>query len=254
MRVGYAAGGARRGAGAGRPARPLRPVVRRGRVAAGARRAQRDGRGDGRRRRVAGGADRAPQGVRRRRVCGSSPTRGRPRRPAGCEPARGAGLPVAPAAPPGAGDRRRSSGCPTTWSRPTSRPGRATRSSARGPARSPPSSRTGPSSTRRLAEVAARFPADGAGAGAAALGRLPGGAGRLGVLGRPRGAPARPAALRTAGRDRPGPGPGTASPPDRGTSAGTATTPGPHARRGRVLRRPGGRVTAWDSPVPTRSR
>ena len=52
---------------------------------------------------------------------------------------------------------------------------------------------------RRLAEVDRALPGGRAGAGAAALGRLPGGAGRLGVLGRPRGAPARPAALRTAG-------------------------------------------------------
>ena len=166
MRVGYDRGarGLHEAGGAGRPARAVRPVVRRGRgggVGGGGspsptRWSWRPSTPDGwpaARTVLLKGYDAA--GLRFFTNTGSAKADR-----AGREPAGGAGVPLAPAAPPGAGDRDGRAGCPTTSWRRTSRPGRASRSSAPGPARSPRSSRSRAELDARLAEVAARFPED----------------------------------------------------------------------------------------------
>ena len=117
-------------------------------------------------------------------------------RPGG-EPARRAGLPLAPARPPGA--------VVTGAARPVA--GDETGGLLRAPPAGVPARRLGeprsravhrrtaPSSTTRFAELAQRLAGGYAGAGPAVLGRLRRGAGDGGVLAGPAEPPARPAAL-----------------------------------------------------------
>src|SRR4051794_27642899 len=188
--------------------RAVRSLVRRrrGRGAARAQRRRRRHRG---RRRGSRRADRARQGLRPERLPLRHELRIGEGRPAGGEPAGGAGVPLARAAAPGARHR-------------TGRAGRGCRFRR---SVGPPAARL-PAGRRRIGAIDGRRFAGGAGrAGAAArradargegaasggLGRLPGGAGDRGVLAGREGPAARPAEVRAGRRggrrlDRAAPG------------------------------------------------
>src|SRR5919199_1223232 len=197
--------------------RAVRPLVRRRRRRRAARAQRRGGRHRGRRRRSRR-AHRAAEGLRRGRFRLRDQLRLHQGRPAGGEPARGPGLPLARAAAAGARDRPGRAGGRLRQQRPVGPPS---------PRRATGRRRVDPVDDGRLPRGAGRAAApagrrDRRGEAAAArdLGRLPGGA-RLRRVLAGRGRPAaRPAALRPRrrggrrlGRPAAGPVSGPADPP-----------------------------------------
>ena len=124
-------------------------------------------------------------------------------------------------------DRAGGASWAATRSRRTSRPGRGTRSWAPGPARSRQVVGSRAELDAALAEVAARFP-DGEVPAPPRLGRLPGGAGGVGVLGRPDRPAARPAALPAYGGRLDDRAARARDDSPALTGPGRATTRGPH--------------------------